>query len=768
MTQSPPGGGRTSTVIVATVLGVAVVTAVLSIGRPWIHSDGRAYYAMTLSLVVDGDLDVSNQRAEYPDAWFTPETGRWFPPWGPGFALFYWPWLAPTVGLESVWQPLRNAALAVPSDGAALPLSHGLAVMAGSIFYGAVAWFFSYRVCRLVASPALSLGATGVCFFGSHLVGYVVGWPSFSQSLDAALVGAGTWLILTAAVRRDDGLRRWFLAGCVFGAATATRFADAVLLMSAVVVAFLSEGGRPRRLRRALAIGVGALPWMVFLITFEWVMKGTPFALGFRRLFLFWPKLFFHFLALPPDGLLQWSPLLAYSMGGWALLPRGGVRRSAFLLFGPFMLMLGFYGFGSSGAAYGARYLVQFLGLYALGLSAFWLSLRGAGIAVRCLGTAGVVGTALYSCLLVPLAWLPTPGLQIEKKPCAAPHQIIRTAVQAGFPFGSRWLPTIPRYSPFGLVSGAWNDAVGTGVFLAERAGEARFPVPAVLRPLGARQVERCAIEVAPAVPGLPGVSALRLARPCPQEQAVTFSSGPHLEFLWHGGKSLPWRAERLELFARYDPEGMLLLLHGSRSGDLDTLTWRGCARSVEPLATHEASAHVMDFVVGLWAARGMEVLDGVDPTSVNRGVGRLHQGDRGAVWAMDLGPVPRAWLTSPPASEQRGIVICLAVGYRGKATIGLRVAGIDVGLIGVGHGDSCFAALDLGHVWMTPPVRDGGRWRHRTLLVVVPWVQPSAGQGVRVEGWLEGGPGRTKASVLCYGDSWRHVRSASLARLSK
>jgi hypothetical protein len=768
VTQSPAGGGRTSTIIVAAVLGVAVVAAVLAIGRPWIHSDGRAYYAMTLSLVVDGDLDVSNQRAEYPGAWFTPETGRWFPPWGPGFAVFYWPWLAPTVGLESVWEPLRSAALAMPSDGAPLPLSHALALMAGSIFYGTVAWFFSYRVCRLVAPPALSLGATGACFFASHLVGYVVGWPSFSQSLDAALVGVGTWLILTAAVRREDGLRRWLLAGCVFGAATATRFADVMLLVSAVIMAFLNEGGLPRKVRRALSVGAGALPWMALLIAFEWVMKGTPFAKGFRHLFLSWPKLFFHFLALPPDGLLQWSPVLAYSVAGWALLPRGGVRRSAFVLFVPFMLMLGFYGFGSSGAAYGARYLVQFLGLYALGLCSFWLALRRAGAAVRCLGTAGVAGTALYSCLLVALAWLPTPGLYIEKKPWAAPHQIIGNAVQAGFPLGSRWRPMIPRYSPLGLITGAWNDALRTGTSLVTRGDEARFPVPAVLRPLGARQPERCAIEVAPAVPGLPGISVLRLARPCPQDQAVAFSSGPGLRLLWHGGKSLPWRAEGLELFARYDPPAMLLLLHGSRSGGLDTLTWRGCARFVEPLATGEASPHVLDFVVGLWAASGMEVLEGADPSSVNRGVGGLREGDRGSVWAVDLGRVPRAWLTSPPASEERGIVLSLAMGYQGRATIGLRVAGIDLGLIKVGHGDSCFAALDLGHVWMTPPVRGGGRWRYRTLLVVVPWVQPAPGQGIVVEGWLTSRLSRTGASVLSYGDTWRHVRSASLARLSK
>jgi hypothetical protein len=160
-------------------------------------------------------------------------------------------------------------------------------------------------------------------------------------------------------------------------------------------------------------------------------------------------------------------------------------------------------------------------------------------------------------------------------------------------------------------------------------------------------------------------------------------------------------------------------------------------------------------------------VLEGADPSSVSEFVGRLHDGDRGSVWGIDLGRAHRAWQTTPCSSAERGIVLSLAVGCQGRAKIGLRVAEVDMGVLEIGCGDSCFVPLELGHVWMTQPEEDERGWRYRTLLVVVPWVQPRPGEAISVEGWLASRKRYTKAVVLCYGDSWRYAKGASLARIS-
>ena len=224
----------------AVITGAAFAFALscLVLARPRVHSDGTAYYAMALSLVLDRDLDISNQRTEAGHTKLAQRTGKWARPFFPGFAVFYWPFLAPTVAAEQCWGPLRRLSLAMSSQRVGnppplysyCPLSHSVAILIGSTFYGAVALFFSYRTCRLAFSRVLSIASAVACFLATHLVGYVLAWPSFSHALDAAVISVGFWLLLTTMGQHDRALRQWCVVGFTFGAAGAVRPANLPLL----------------------------------------------------------------------------------------------------------------------------------------------------------------------------------------------------------------------------------------------------------------------------------------------------------------------------------------------------------------------------------------------------------------------------------------------------------------------------------------------------------------------------------------------------------
>jgi hypothetical protein len=755
---------RTTSLLVPTLLGALLATSLLIVARPWVNSDGRAYYGMTLSLVTDGDLDISNQRAEVGDAWFVPRTGKWVRQYPPGFAVFYWPWLKAADELGRTWNPARRANLIVTGKG--WLLGHGFALLAGSLFYGGVAFAFTYLLGRLLMPPAMSFTMAAVCFLASHLVGYIAGWPSFAHSLDAALVSLGLWLILPRVVRRHECPWLWWASGLVIGAAAGIRFANAALVVGLLLLAVGLSGSLRCRLARAGLVVVGVAPWAAMVVWYEWTMKGSLFAAGYGHVMLSWPRYLFHFLALPPNGLLQWSPVLAFAVAGWWLIPAAALRRSVLVVFGCFVIMLGCFGAGTHGAGFGARYLVHFVALYALGLGQFWMAAARARAPLRVGGRAVVVMTTAYSLLLIPVAWLDTPSLALDPdtKSKAGPHRILEAAANdwfSGKPSGLR----TPNLSVLGALTGrldlpgeAWlrsmRQSGATGALMpslptAEHSGTPglrRFSLP---RETWSHSTVSVLLHREEAVPGA----------------VVGLASGPSLGV--RPPREGRWTCERegLQLLATPDPRGLLVYLVAPPGGMVDTLEWWDPQQAVSPVSPDEALPRAMDFTVASWAACGRDAVEGHRRCRKGERAPWLHAGPYGDVWAWELDAEPLAWVTDRVARPEAGVILVLELGYKGAPSMDMSIGGCDLGRVELSPPETCFRTFEGGHLWLTGVDRHG-RWRYRTLVVVLPGLRPAAGRGLDASAVLRDPSGGDRAILVTYGDSWRRLRRRGAMRV--
>ncbi len=766
-----------------------MAAAGLTLARPRVNSDGTAYYAMALSLVLDGDLDISNQRTEAGYAKFAAESGKWVRPFFPGFALFYWPFLAPTVAAERLWEPLRRLSLVVDSHRVGIPpplesycpLSHSAAILLGSMVYGAVALFFSYRICRMIAGRAVSIASTTVCFVTTHLVGYVFSWPSFSHALDAAVVTVSLWLLLGAVRASSKTLWRWGAVGVAFGAAGAVRPANLPLIAGVAALALMAGGaGRTRRTRLGVAV-LGSLPWVALIGWFRWSTTGSPSATGYQQSPITWPKYALGYLLASPDALLQWSPVVAFSVAGWILLGRGPVRRSVVISFGCSALALGCWANpvspGRHGSAFGARYFVQFLGLYSLGLCSLWHATRHLKRTGRAVSRMTLAGAVLYSVSLIPLCWLETPGLGLKNKATAAPHEILAAGLartRAGPVFGTGTEREHPqdglhlrtKESPLDLLRGKWKPLDNSWLNTMAEMTQTRDIVPANATEIPSLAVASQEFRISPLAWGLPCISSFWLWKPACDEVSARFRCWrlPAPVGAWKGKEA--YQECGFALFGEPGQGGSLIHAILPPLETEADLHWRSDPRSRCSVAVQRISWEQMDLLVALWAASNVKVVEGFDGCDEVGLEPIYHVGPRGDVWAWDIDEEPLRWRTSLLDGDVNP-ALALAFAYRGDAALALAIGDLELGTVHLSGDDARFSTLAGANVWMTAPEVRRKRekaWSHRCLLMIPHEPMPVRGHRLTMSARAIGDPA-SELMVLSYGDTWRYLRAQCLAR---
>jgi hypothetical protein len=781
---------RWGEISVITTVALVLALSCLILTRPRVHSDGTAYYAMALSLVLDRDLDISNQRAEAGHAKLVQRTGKWVRPFLPGFALFYWPVLAPFVAVEQSCEPLRRLSLVVNSEPVGIPpplysycpLSHSVAILAGSMFYGGVALFFSYRICRLAFNPILSIASVVACLLATHLVGYVLNWPSFSHALDAAVVSVGFWLLLRATGQRGEAVWPWGVIGAAFGAAVAVRPANSPLIVAVAVLALMSGGSARTRAAKLGVAATGCLPWLIFLGCFRWSTMGSPFATGYQQSPITWPKYALPYLLSSPDALLQWSPMVAFSVAGWFVLGRGPIRRSVVVPFACFALALGCWGNpvtpGRHGSAFGARYFVQFLGLYSLGLCSFWRATRSLSFAGRVAFRAGLGVTVLYSVWLVPLCWLETPDLGVMNKATAPPHEIAVAGLARMWPrcvhatvareSGPRTrLHVQTKESLLDLLCGRWNPLGSAWPATMVRMVHTRDIVPAHTQEFLAPDRVTRGFRLSPLVRGLPCVSSFWLPRPGCDGVRAGFDR-------WQRAVSVgAWDGKRA-----YEEAGFAIFGEPGQDGNLlhavlpplkaeEDLVWRSDPGDRCIVTVQRISWEQLDLLVVLWAASKVMIAEGFASCRVPGANPVNHLGPRGDVWAWEIGPGTMSWQTAPVA-DGASPAVALALAYRGDATVALFVESLGLGTVDLSGDDARFLMLPRASVWMTAPEvrrrRHERSWSHRCLLIFLKTPLSGRGRSLMMGARSEGSTS-SSVRVLSYGDTWRHLREQALAR---
>ena len=136
----------------ALVAAVALPSIASYCTRPWvIGSDGLAYYAPLRSLLIDHDLDFTNEFRDFnpkghvvPDYSVKTATGLVSNKYGIGLAIAWLPFVLLAHGLVLL---LNLFGVVIRADGYSTP--YQIAVGIGSMVYGLIGLRFMYKTCAL-------------------------------------------------------------------------------------------------------------------------------------------------------------------------------------------------------------------------------------------------------------------------------------------------------------------------------------------------------------------------------------------------------------------------------------------------------------------------------------------------------------------------------------------------------------------------------------------------------------------------------------------
>jgi len=368
------------------VFAAAYVTALTAFPRAHgrvLDGDAIQYYAYLRSIVIDGDVDFTNDYrllytptgdAAADNVWLTSKTAIGRPPnlMSIGPALLWSPPFLVTYGFVSLARALGGT---TPLDGVALPflLSVGLA----GIGYATLGAYLCYLSGRLIAPDAAAFWGALAAWLATPAVYYSVISPAYSHA--TSLFAGALFVYFWLKTRGAEGLGRYAGLGIIGGLVTLVRWQEIVILLLPLLELMqLTEKPRMTVVTAASRAALMALGVGVVLVPQLWAWRAifgqllvVPQGGGFMR----WgsPALGSVLFSLR-HGLFTWTPAVLVAVLGFPAL----VRRDRVLGWGAIgVLLLTIYINASvndwwGGEAFGARRFVGLTIFFALGFAAMF------------------------------------------------------------------------------------------------------------------------------------------------------------------------------------------------------------------------------------------------------------------------------------------------------------------------------------------------------------------------------------------------------------
>lgn len=358
-----------------------------------IGSDGTYYYVYVRSLVIDHDLNFSNEYAYYhlsaATAPATP-TGRVPNKYAIGPAMLWMPFF-----LVAHLIALSASALGLPVATDGYGYLYQAAISIGSIVYGTLGFWLAFRCSRRVCGDVAAAAAVVLLWLASNAFYYMVIEPSMSHMVSLFSV-ALLFTIWFLHMRGTDppALRTAAALGIAGGLVLLVRLQDGPLLLlpySTLVVQWV-RALRSRDTQRAWAwLQRGVLVGVLTLVVF------TPQILAWHTMFGTWtvsPYWNDHnppFYWLQPQiagvlgstyhGLFSWHPVFLFALVGLLL----NIRRDRELVLGSLALLaLQIYIVAAwwswwQGDSFGGRMFLNVIWIWVLGLAFLLERLRARG-----------------------------------------------------------------------------------------------------------------------------------------------------------------------------------------------------------------------------------------------------------------------------------------------------------------------------------------------------------------------------------------------------
>ncbi|MEK7587657.1 MAG: hypothetical protein AAB457_02470 [Patescibacteria group bacterium] len=322
-----------------------------------VYGDGIFYYSWVRSIVVDRDINFTNEYRHFGVSAPATPKGAFGNKHPIGAPLFWLPWYAQAHAI------IRGSGYELPYQ-LLVGLISVLAALTGLVLlYRLLLSFFS-RTTSMLAITAIAL-TTNLFFYGS-----LDPVNSHAISFFAAVV----FLSFLFSKKTHP-----FLTGCTLGFCTLVRPQDAAL----GILSFARPG--LAKLKSSIAFFLGAL-FAFSPQLFAWyALYGTPWTspyLAGSESFTWWPPHFLDVLFSPRNGLVLWTPIVFLALVGF-IFWKSSLRRLFLLFIFTEIAIIGSWSIWWQGASYSGRMFVSVLPILSFGLAALFQRLQKHGLKSR-------------------------------------------------------------------------------------------------------------------------------------------------------------------------------------------------------------------------------------------------------------------------------------------------------------------------------------------------------------------------------------------------
>jgi hypothetical protein len=355
-------------------------------------SDGFGYYIYLPSVIIDGDLDLTNQIAHQSDQQehdfyrVNPATGLPGNPFQVGCALLWSPFF---LAAHAISRSLSALGFNVPTDG--FGWIYELTVYCGAFLYGCVGLFYIYRLLKDLWGQSVAGMATFYLALASPLAAYLWFEPDMPHALSMTLIAMLFYYLHRVWATDNRSWAMWAFLGVLVGLIAAVRAPDGLVVLAVVCVAvsFL-RGSSPSRspaswsqalrcgIAFSVAMGLAFLPQLLVWKTLYGGFVQIPSGTNYEHMNWSQPDVV-GYLFSTRRGILLWTPVFIPAVLGAVL----GIWKGPPILRYAVLVLLAAIYFNCSvpkwwaGCSFSERRIVDYSVLFALGLG-YLLSLRPA------------------------------------------------------------------------------------------------------------------------------------------------------------------------------------------------------------------------------------------------------------------------------------------------------------------------------------------------------------------------------------------------------
>ena len=366
---------------------VVLFLASLPFVEAQIRLDGISYYGVTRSLIVDHNLQFSQEWRNTsgrpsmdirdPDGHvrtvYVTKTGH-RPMHSPiGASLMWMPFIAVTHGAVLL---LNHLGAHISSNGLSEP--YLVTVAGATCLYAFMGLWLSFRMARRYVDERWAFLATLALWLGSSLCAYIYVDPAWSHAHSVFAVALFLWYWMRTREYRSPA--QWFVLGLISGLMVEIYFPNAVFLLipsldfrSHPDVEKTETPALVSTVRNYSLCALAALIALIPTFVIRTILFGSPLSVGAygNRPWNWTSPAYLQVLFSPSQGLLTTTPIVALAIVGMFFLLRRDktLARRFILVFAAFCTLIAAYPFWNLGPAFGNRYFISLTPIFIIGLS---------------------------------------------------------------------------------------------------------------------------------------------------------------------------------------------------------------------------------------------------------------------------------------------------------------------------------------------------------------------------------------------------------------